>query len=321
MKAVDITQLSHTYPAARRVLNPRKVLIDLSFSVEPGEIFGLLGPNGGGKTTLFKILSTMLVPSKGDATIFGSSVSSSPNEVRKKIGVVFQYPSLDKKLTVAENINHQADFYGIDSKTLESRRNELLTRLSLKDRSEDFVEHLSGGLQRRVEIAKGLLHRPALLLMDEPSTGLDPGARREMWDYLKTLTKEGITVLLTTHLMEEGDKCDRLGILHKGNLVAMGTPEQLKSKIGGDVITIHTKNPDQVSKIISEKFQVSARTIDGIVRVEKNNGHQFIPQVVEACPQLIESISTGRPTLEDVFVKETGQTLYQENVSESGEKA
>ena len=211
--AVSVEGLTHRY-------GDREALRGVSFAVPPGEIFGLLGPNGGGKTTLFRILSTALVPTSGQARIFGQDVIAQPALVRQQIGIVFQSPSLDKKLTAAENLRHHGHLYGLRGRVLRARTDEMLARVGLSDRAGDRVERLSGGLQRRVELAKGLLPQPRMLLMDEPSTGLDPGARRDLWDYLTQLRdRDGLTILLTTHLMDEADRCDRVAILDRKSVV------------------------------------------------------------------------------------------------------
>lgn len=313
MNAVLIDHLCHSYPRRKKSDTPRWVLEDVSLSVEPGEIFGLLGPNGGGKSTLFKILSTALIPVAGSAQIFDADVVKNPAEARQKLGVVFQSPSLDKKLTLRENAVHQGHLYGLSGSDLQQRIDAMFARLSLTPRLNDFVETLSGGLQRRGEIAKSLLHKPSLLLMDEPSTGLDPGARHELWDTLFQLKKEGVTILLTTHLMEEGDKCDRLGILNEGHLVTLGTPESLKQKIGGDVISVQSNDPAILLAKINDKFNVTAAQFDQTIRFEIQDGHKVIPQLVELSPGAITSVTVGKPTLEDVFVHETGQRFYRGN--------
>jgi len=228
--SVDVEGLTHRY-------GERTALDGVSFSVRSGEVFGLVGPNGGGKTTLFKILSTALAPSSGSARVAGVDVRD--GAVRRRIGVVFQSPSLDGKLTVGENLLHHGHLYGLSGSGLKERIGEELTRFGLKDRMGDRVEKLSGGLQRRVELAKSLLHRPEVLLLDEPSTGLDPGARRDLWDALRGL--KGVTVLLTTHLLEEAERCDRMAILHKGKIVALGEPLTLRGEIGGDVVTVRSR--------------------------------------------------------------------------------
>ena len=308
--AVQIENLRHDYPPRKRRGPPCPALRGVTFSVEPGELFGVLGPNGGGKTTLFKILSTALRPTGGQAAILAHDVGLSPDLVRKKIGVVFQSPSLDKKLTVLENLIHQGRLYGLRGADLKQRALDLLGRLGVADRASDTVETLSGGLQRRVEIAKGLLHSPALLLLDEPTTGLDPGARKDVWTYLSTLTQQGVTVLVTTHLMEEAERCTRLALLDKGLLAALGTPSRLKEDIRGDVVTVTTPDPARLIAGIKATFGLVAAEMDGAVRIERLEGHRFVPQLVEAFPGLIETVQVGKPTLEDVFVLHTGHRFW-----------
>jgi ABC-2 type transport system ATP-binding protein len=252
----------------------------------------------------------MLSPSSGEAHIAGFDVDRQSAEVRRRIGVVFQAQSLDKKLTIAENLRAQGHFYGMSGATLAGRMEEAMNRLGLADRRNELVESLSGGLRRRVEIAKGLLHRPALLLMDEPSTGLDPGARRDLWRYIEELREtQGVTVLLTTHLLDEADRCDRLALLHEGKLVALGAPDELKARIGGDVVTFETADAPALREALQKTLGVQASAVDGVVRVEIADGHRFIAAAVEAFPGAIRSVSLHKPTLEDVFLDETGATI------------
>lgn len=282
----------------------------IAFEVREREIFGVLGPNGGGKSTLFKVLATMLSPNAGAARIAGFDVERQPAEVRRRIGVVFQSQSLDRKLTIEENLRSQGHLYGLSGAVLSERIGEVMRRLRLDDRRRDLIESLSGGLRRRVEIAKGLLHRPAVLLMDEPSTGLDPGARRDLWTYIEELRDtQGITVLLTTHILDEADRCDRLVLVHQGALVAEGTPAELKSRIGGDVVVLHVAEPASMQQRIEARLGVRAVPVDGTLRVEIGNGHRFITEVVEAFPGAIESVALHKPTLEDVFLDETGASI------------
>ncbi len=314
---VEVRDLSFVYPPARRGGEPHTALRGVSFSVREGEIFGLLGPNGGGKTTLFRILSTLLVSTAGSATVAGLDIGSQAEEVREHLGVAFQSPSLDKKLTAVENLRHQGHLYGLHGEELNSRITHLLERFGIKERSHDRVETFSGGMARRVELAKTLLHRPVLLLLDEPSTGLDPGARRDLWDQLRQLrSRDGVTVLLTTHLMEEAVACDRLALLHKGEIVALGSPDQMVSEIGGDVILVHTRQPEVLCREVEARFQCAASVLDGAVRIEREGGHRFIPQIVEAFPGQIDAISLGKPTLEDVFIHRTGHRLWEDNTGE-----
>jgi ABC-2 type transport system ATP-binding protein len=310
--AVLASNIAHDYPA-RKESEPRRALDGVSFEVKRGEIFALLGPNGGGKTTLFKILSTALVPVRGTAAIFGYDIRNQADEVRRHIGVVFQNPSLDKKLTVLENLRFHGALYGMTGSELNSRVDEMMERLSVSDRAKDLVETLSGGLARRVELAKGLLHRPQLLILDEPSVGLDPGARHDLWLYLlKLREKEGMTILVTTHLIDEGDRSDRVLVLNQGKIVALDTPAALKQQIGGDVVTIATKEPEKLSGNIKEKFGVLPTSLNGTLRIEKQQGHAFISQVVEAFPEMIDSVSLSKPTLEDVFIARTGHRFWEE---------
>ncbi|MGC2323143.1 MAG: ABC transporter ATP-binding protein [Terriglobales bacterium] len=303
---IRIERLGHRY-------DQRQALNDVSFDVHSAEIFGLLGPNGSGKTTLFRILSTLMLPTQGRALILDHDAARVPNLVRREIGVVFQASSVDAKLTVAENLRHQGHLYGLSGHALKQRMAEMLGRVGLADRARDRVETLSGGQQRRVELAKGLLHHPSVLLLDEPSTGLDPGARRDLWLYLKTLRdQERVTVVVTTHLMEEAEHCDRLAILNEGKLVALGTPAELKRQIGGEVIVMEARDPQSLAQRIEKRFGGPCAVIDGKVRLEREHGHRFVTDVVEAFPGEIESISVSKPTLEDVFIDRTGHRFWTE---------
>ncbi len=311
-RIVEVENLSYSYPPAKRGAAPRTALKDISFHVEKGEIFGLLGPNGGGKTTLFKILSTLLLPENGEVHIAGLDVRANPAEIRHHLGVAFQSPSLDKKLTTEENLRHHGHLYGLSGRTLEDRIRLMLSRVNLLERAHDLVETLSGGMARRVELAKTLLHAPDVLLLDEPSTGLDPGARRDLWEQLKALREQdGVTVLLTTHLMEEAAGCDRLALLHQGQIVALGSPSRLTAEIGGDVLTVHADDPEGLADDIRRQFDCLASILDGTVRIERDAGHEFIPRLVEAFPGRIREISLGKPTLEDVFIHRTGHRLWE----------
>jgi ABC-2 type transport system ATP-binding protein len=300
---IRVENLSHRY-------GDRTALSEVSFQVNRGEIFGLLGPNGGGKSTLFRILSTMMTPTAGTAILGGKDVKLEPAGIRKLAGVVFQSHSLDRHLTVEENLRAQGHLHGLHGEPLRDRIAHVVMRLGLKERLRDIVGTLSGGLKRRVEIAKGLLHRPIVLLMDEASTGLDPGARRELWQYIQELReREGVTVLLTTHILDEADRCDRLVLLHQGRTVAAGSPSELKAEIGGDVVELETADPHSLAPRIQSRFGVPATVLDGAIQIQIGNGHRFIAEVVEAFPGFIESVGLHKPTLEDVFTHETGARL------------
>lgn len=297
---LKVENLSHTY-------GTRRALESVSFTVASGEVFCLLGPNGSGKTTLFRILSTLLRPTSGRVLILGHELATEAKAIRELLGVVFQHPGLDAKLTVRENLRHQGHLYGLAGKPLRNRIAELLERFGVADRIDERVEVLSGGLQRRVEIAKAILHSPRVLLLDEPSSGLDVSARRQLRDVLKTLAAtENILVLLTTHLLDEAEACTRIGILDVGRLVALGNPEELKTLIGGDVVYIESASRETLYPAIVQQFGVSPVLTDSHLRVECERGHEFAKDVVTAFPDEIQAVRFGKPTLEDVFIKLTG---------------
>jgi ABC-2 type transport system ATP-binding protein len=302
--AIDARALGFRY-------GDREALNDVTFAIARGEIFGFLGPNGGGKTTLFKLLSTLAPIQTGSARLFGHDLAGDTGAVRRRLGVVFQHPSLDGKLTVGENLAAHGHLYGISGARLRERSAAMLERLGLTARARDRVETLSGGLQRRVELAKALLHEPELLLLDEPSTGLDPSARREFWNYLQHLREhDGVTVVLTTHYMEEAERCDRIGIMHQGKLVAIAPPNELKSEVGGDVIVIRTAAPELLQRKILTRFKLKSQLVDGAIRIEKLRGHELVRDLIDAFGEEIESVSFGKPTLEDVFVHLTGHQFF-----------
>jgi len=309
MYAVKVKDLRHTYPAGRKK-DAVEVLKGINLEIKKGEIFGFLGPNGSGKTTLFKILSTLFAPTKGSAEIFGIDISAEQFEARKKIGVVFQHPSLDKKLTAKENLRHHGHLFGLSGEELETRIDELLNRFGMAEKSNELVETFSGGQQRRVELAKGLLHKPEMLILDEPSTGIDPGARRLLWDALKKLKEEdGVTILVTTHLLSEAEQCERIAMLYNGEIVAEGTPESLKGEVGGDVLTVSTNSPDEFARQYEAKFNNKPMMVNGKVRIEMEDGHKFVAELVDAFSELVTSVTYGKPTLEDFFIDKTGDSF------------
>lgn len=304
--AVDIAHLAHRY-------GEHVAIRDLSLSIAEREVFAILGPNGSGKTTLFRVLSTLIPIQEGDVHILGHDIRRDAAAIRAQLGVVFQAPSIDKKLTVLENVIHHGRLYGLSGSELRTRADEMLTRLGLADRRRSLVETLSGGLRRRVELATGMLHRPRLLLLDEPSTGLDPGARSDLWQYLEQVRdSEGVTVVVTTHLLDEAQRADRIAIMHKGDLAALDTPAALQAAVGGDAITIRSKDPTALAAEIRQRFDIPAMVVDSSVRLEQPNGHQWIPKLVEAFPDRTESITLGKPTLEDVFIHFTGHRFWNE---------
>ncbi len=309
---ISVQNLVHRY-------ENRTALNGVSFDVRPAELFGLLGPNGSGKTTLFRILSTLMIPTAGKALVLGCDAAQEPARVRRQIGVVFQAQSVDPKLTAYENLWHQGHLYGLKGGALKQRVNEILERVGLADRAKERVETFSGGMQRRIELAKGLLHHPAVLLLDEPTTGLDPGARRDLWQYLQILRdQEHVSVLVTTHLMEEAERCDRLAIMNEGHLVALGTPEELKSEIGGDVILLDASHDaGALAQKIRTQFHVETTVMGNQVRIEREDGHHFVPDLVEAFPGEVQAISVSKPALEDVFIHRTGHKFWSEESEEN----
>jgi ABC-2 type transport system ATP-binding protein len=309
--AISVQNLVHRY-------GDHTALDGVSFEVRHAELFGLLGPNGSGKTTIFRILSTLMVPVGGRAVILGYDAAKEPSELRRHIGVVFQSQSIDGKLTAAENLRHQGHLYGLRGRALSSRIEEILQRVGLADRANQKAETFSGGMQRRVELAKGLLHHPSVLLLDEPTTGLDPGARIDLWQYLRILRdEEKVTVIVTTHLMEEAERCDRLAFLNQGKLVALGTPLDLKQEIGGDVIVLDARDAESLADRIRIRFNTGVQVVQNQVRIEREQGHRFITDVVEAFPAEIEAISISKPSLEDVFIRRTGHRFWTDRARDS----
>jgi ABC-2 type transport system ATP-binding protein len=303
---LEVQNLSYQY-------GTRKALQDLTFSVGKGEIFGFLGPNGGGKTTTFKILSTLFSTQPGQVKIFGMDLAQDKIAIRRRMGIVFQLPALDKKLKVRENLIHQGHLYGLSGKELQTRIDRDLERLSLKDRAKDKVESLSGGLQRRVELAKALLNNPELMILDEPSTGLDPAARKEFWGHLENLRQsQGMTVLVTTHYLEEADRCDRLLILDKGVKVALGKPEVLKAEIGGEVLRLRAKEPAVLAAKLSEKLKIKTQIVGDLIQIEQPKAYHLVAPILEAFPDDVLSLTLGLPTLEDVFIHQTGRRFAED---------
>ena len=305
--AVEVSQCSFSY-------GKTVALRDVSFTAPQGSVFGLLGPNGSGKTTLFRILSTLLAPDSGRVLLFGVDVSQEPVEARRQVGVVFQSQSLDSRLSVRENLEHQGHMHGLRGANLARRIDEVLDNVGIADRAYDRVAKLSGGLRRRADLAKGLLHRPKLLLLDEPSTGVDPVARIRFWHHLRELQRrEGVTVLLTTHLLDEADRCDRLAILDQGRLVREGSPAGLKEEVGSQTITLETGDPTEVAAALGEEFGVRDALVSGSeVRFQSGNGTQWSKRLLEHFGTRIESVKVSRPSLEDVFLRHTGHGFEME---------
>jgi ABC-2 type transport system ATP-binding protein len=298
--ALAVRDLSHLY-------GEHRALDALSFEVRPGELFGLLGPNGGGKTTLFRIVTTLVPPSSGAAEVWGHRTTVDPAEVRRSLGVVFQQPALDAELTVRENLRFHGVLVGLGGRPLDDRIDALLDAFGLADRDGDRVKTLSGGLARRADLARGLLHRPPLLLLDEPTTGLDPTARRELWAALARLRRdEGTTVVVATHLMEEAERCDRVVILDRGRLVALGAPADLTAELGDETLWLESSEPDALARSIRDQFGWATRRVGASVLAEVEDAPAALGRVYAALPDLVVSATVRRPTLDDVFAARTG---------------
>lgn len=286
----------------------RTALDGVSFDVQAGEAFALLGPNGSGKTTLFRILSTLLAPQSGSASIDGCDVEHERAAVRARMGVVFQSPSLDVHLTVRENLVHAGHLYGLSGAVLADRIADVLNAVNLSQRATDRVKTLSGGMQRRVELAKCLLHQPRVLILDEPSTGLDPRARDEFWTLLNAARAErNTTILVTTHLMDEADGCDRVAIFDRGRLVACDRPHALKQRIGGDCVTIACEDSATLTNDIATRFgKMKCTMVNGTIRIESENAPRLATDLLREFGDRVQAVTIGHPTLHDVFIHETG---------------
>jgi ABC-2 type transport system ATP-binding protein len=294
----------------------------ISFDVHENEVFGFLGPNGAGKTTTINMLCTLLRPSGGAAQVGGIDVSADPGAVRQSIGLIFQDPSLDEQLTGRENLRFHAMLYNVSMEDFRRRSDELLTMVELTEKADDLVRTYSGGMKRRLEISRGLLHRPKVLFLDEPTLGLDPQTRRHIWEYLFRLReRRGITMFMTTHYMDEAENCDRIAIIDHGQIVALDTPESLKGLVGGDIVTVRTSNNDAaISKLTEMGPTATRRGPEGQVIVETDKGDQFIPHMMAILadgtePVEVHSVNLRRPTLEDVFIKLTGRAIREEDAS------
>jgi ABC-2 type transport system ATP-binding protein len=283
----------------------------VDFAVGQGEVFGFLGPNGAGKTTTISMLTTLLRPTEGSARVAGHDVDRDDAQVRRAIGIVFQEPSLDERLTARENLEFHAVLYGMPRAERPRRITDALRLVDLEDRAGSIVEKFSGGMRRRLEIARGLLHVPAVLFLDEPTLGLDPQSRRSVWQHIRRLREQtGVTVFMTTHYMEEAEFCDRIAIIDHGRNVALDTPEGLKTLVGGDVVIITAPEPHAVANYLSEQALEPSRR-DSEIRVEVDDGARFIPRLVPGFPGEIDGASLRRPTLDDVFLKLTGRTIRE----------
>ncbi len=297
----------------------------ISLTIEQGELFGLLGPNGAGKTTLINMLSTMIPPSDGRAEVWGIDVRANPSRVRQNIGVVFQGTTLDDKMTGRENLDLHGRLYGLSKNLRKQRINEVLELVELGDKAEVLVKTYSGGMMRRLEIARGLMHHPRVLFLDEPTLGLDPQTRNHIWDYIKRLNREeNVTIMLTTHYMEEADQlCERIAIIDHGSIKALDTPENLKNALGGDVVGLGTENESQAS-VLCDLYNKngSAGNVhykDSNVLITIQDGTHQIPHLLKLAAEAgitILSVDLHRPTLDDVFLSHTGRDIRMEETSD-----
>lgn len=314
MTAIQVENLTKRFNGLIAVDN-------ISFSINRGEVFGLLGPNGAGKTTIIAMLSTMLKPTSGSASVNNFDILKNEDDVRKSIGIVFQDQSLDEELTAYENMDFHGRLYRIPEKIRQKKIMELLKLVELEKKKNIIVKTFSGGMRRRLEIARGLLHEPKVLFLDEPTLGLDAQTRNRLWEYIEKLNREkGITIILTTHYMEEADRlCDRVAIIDKGEIIALDTPEKLKEGIGGDVITIKSPDGDRLySKINTLSWVNYAEPHDGSVTISLQNAEKHIAEIVNLASGngiAIESISIHKPTLEDVFLHFTGRAIREDKSS------
>lgn len=289
---------------------------NISFSVAPGEIFGFLGPNGAGKTTTINILCTLTKPTSGGATVASFDVVHQQSQVRRAIGLVFQDPSLDEQLSGLQNLRFHAMVYNVPASIREQRIEQVLRMVELWDRRHSEVRTYSGGMKRRLELARGLLHHPKVLFLDEPTLGLDPQTRNRLWEYILDMRQqEGMTIFLTTHYMDEAEKADRLAIIDYGKLVAMDTPQRLKRIVGKDIISVKTDDNDKAAEEVKLRYQIDTRNgSDGLI-FEVNNGEEFLPTFIRESGSNILSVSLRHPTLDDVFLKLTGREIREEEVS------
>jgi ABC-2 type transport system ATP-binding protein len=288
----------------------------IDLSVRTGEIFGFLGPNGAGKSTTINILCTLMKATAGTAAVAGVDVERDPAGVRSRIGLVFQDPSLDQQLTARENLEFHAFMYNVPAAVRAQRIAEVLEMVDLADRANSIVMTFSGGMRRRLEIARGILHTPTVLFLDEPTIGLDPQTRRHIWSYLEALRdREKITIFMTTHYMDEAEYCDRIAIIDHGSIVGLGTPDELKATVGGDVVTITTADNQAAALELSERFQLAPMVDNGTLRVEVDDGAGFVPRLVRELSVSVESVAFRRPSLDDVFLKLTGRAIREEEAS------
>jgi ABC-2 type transport system ATP-binding protein len=282
----------------------------VQFEVAPGEVFGFLGPNGAGKTTTINMLCTLVKPTAGSATVAGHDVVAERDDVRRNIGLVFQDPTLDSYLTADQNLKLHAELYGVQRDLVEPRMRQVLTMVGLWERKDTPVGTFSGGMRRRLEIARGLMHSPRVLFLDEPTIGLDPQTRRSIWTYIRDLkASEHITIFMTTHYMDEAEWCDRIAIMDNGEIVALDAPHTLKEAVGTDRIMLHTADNDRAIAELAERFGIEAQIAEGAVVFGVKSGEEFVPRLFAELDVPIHTVSVSRPSLDDVFMSYTGTTI------------
>jgi ABC-2 type transport system ATP-binding protein len=314
-----VRELSETVIEAKGLVKrygDLEAVAGIDLEVHGGEIFGFLGPNGAGKSTTISMLCTLLTPTAGVAKVAGIDVAHDPAAVRQRIGLVFQDPSLDDQLTARENLEFHAFVYSVPAAERRGRIDEMLSLLQLADRASSLVKTFSGGMKRRLEIARGMLHHPQILFLDEPTIGLDPQTRKSIWTHLNELrSQKGVTIFMTTHYMDEAEYCDRIAIIDRGKIVAIGTPEELKGMVGGDVVTITSSQPDLAATEIAKLLGVTPARDNGTLRMEVPDGRAFVPRLVREVTAPVDTVSLRRPSLDDVFLKLTGRAIREEEVS------
>jgi ABC-2 type transport system ATP-binding protein len=284
----------------------------IDLEVARGEIFGFLGPNGAGKSTTIAILCTLVKATEGSASVAGIDVARHPDDVRARIGLVFQDPSLDAQLTARENLTFHAMVYGVPRSERRERIDRVLAMVELSDRADAVVMTFSGGMKRRLEVARGILHAPEVLFLDEPTQGLDPQTRARLWDHLRDIRRTtGLTIFMTTHYMEEAEWCDRIAIIDHGRIVALGTPDELKSQVGGDVVVVQTDDNSRASAEIATKLGVTAVADGETLRIEVADGAAFVPRLITALSMPVKTVTVRRPSLDDVFLKLTGRAIRE----------
>jgi len=293
----------------------------VSFAVAPGEVFGFLGPNGAGKSTMINMLCTLAEPTSGAARVSGFDVVSQRVDVRRQIGLVFQDPTLDVRMTAAQNLWFHAELYGIDPSVIPARMDQMLEMVGLADRRDQPVLTFSGGMKRRLEIARGLLHSPRVLFLDEPTIGLDPQTRSSIWRYIRALQEaEGTTIFMTTHYMDEAEFCDRIAIIDRGEIVVVDTPEALKAAVGADRVVLGTADDDAALAALQDRFGIEAAVAEGAVTFHVENGEAFVPRLFAELGVGITSVAVSRPTLDDVFMRYTGTTIRDAETGTVGDQ-